>query len=171
MYRYNVKYMVLTQIKKIYAGLLEFFWCATAYTLYKQIEYIFKKFQNFLFLCFLVVGGYAKPSFGFWFWFWFWLVQVQSTFFQFLVITPQRLQYAFQEPQNLVLNSFSCPHQDATLTGQEPSSVITQKSVINYKPAKKSKIRYIRYNKKSVISRFSQIDCQSTRCVPVSSRP
>ena len=83
-------------------------------------------------------------------------------------INWQRLQYAFQEPQNLVLNSFSCPHQDTTLTVQEHASVVTQKSVINRSKKLKSVIFVL---KKSVISRFSKIDFQSTRCVPVSSTP
>ena len=61
-------------------------------------------------------------------------------------------KYAFQEPQNLVLNSFSCPHKDATLTVQEHASVVTQKSDINR--SKKAKIRYIRYKKKSLYPDF-----------------
>ena len=61
-------------------------------------------------------------------------------------------KYAFQEPQNLVLNSFSCPHKDATLTVQEHASVVTQKSVINR--SKKLKIRYIRFKKNSLYPDF-----------------
>ena len=60
--------------------------------------------------------------------------------------------YAFQVPQNLVLNSFSCPHKDATLTVQEDASVVTQKSVINR--SKKAKIRYIRYKKNPLYPDF-----------------
>ena len=61
-------------------------------------------------------------------------------------------KYAFQEPQNLVLNSFSCPHKDAALTVQEHASVVTQKSVINR--SKKLKIRYIRYIKNPLYPDF-----------------
>ena len=61
-------------------------------------------------------------------------------------------KYAFQEPQNWVLNSFSCPHKDATLTVQELASVVTQKSVINR--SKKAKIRYIRYKKNPLYPDF-----------------
>ena len=61
-------------------------------------------------------------------------------------------KYAFQEPQNLVLNLFSCPHKDATLTVEEDASVVTQKSVINR--SKKAKIRYIRYKKIRYIQIF-----------------
>ena len=77
-------------------------------------------------------------------------------------------KYAFQEPQNLVLNSFSCPHKDATLTVQEHASVVTQKSVINRSKKLKSVISII---KKFRYIQISQIELQSTRCVPVSSTP
>ncbi len=52
-------------------------------------------------------------------------------------------KYAFQEPQNLVLKSFSCPHKDPTLTVQEHASVVTQKSLINRSKKLKSVISVI----------------------------
>ena len=65
-------------------------------------------------------------------------------------------KYAFQEHQNLVLNSFSCPHKDATLTVKEHASVVTKKSVIN-RP-KKAKIRYIRYKKNPLYPAFPELN-------------
>ncbi len=149
--------MILTQVKKISGAIgYIFFWQTLLHCQYKQNT----SFKNFhIYFSYAFLGG--SPS------------QVLAGTKSFReVIQPQRLQYAVQEPQNLVLSSFSCPHQDTTLTGQVHASVVTQKSVINRSKTLKSvKIRYIRYNKKSVLSIFSQIDFQSTRCVPVISRP
>ena len=89
---------------------------------------MFKKFSYFFPICFL--GG--PPS-----------QVLAGTKSLREVIQPQRLQSAVQEPQNLVISSFSCPHQDATLTFQEPSSVITKKSVINRSKKLKSVISVI----------------------------
>ncbi len=123
--------MILTQVKKNLRGYWNFFVCANAYTLYKQVENIFRNFHIFFFICFFGV----PPS----------RVLAGTKPFR-EVIQPQRLQSAVQEPQNLVLSSFSCPHQDATLTFQEHSSVITQKSVINRTKKPKSIISVITKN-------------------------
>ncbi len=48
-----------------------------------------------------------------------------------------------------MLNSFSCPHQDVTLTGSQLLSVHLQfRPQTCRKPVKIVKIRYIRYNSK-----------------------
>ncbi len=52
------------------------------------------------------------------------------------------------EQQNLVLNSFSCPHQDATLTGSQLLSAHLQFRHQTCRKPVKSKIRYIRHNSK-----------------------
>jgi hypothetical protein len=68
----------------------------------------------------------------------------------------------------LVPHSFSCPHQDATLTGNQ---FLVQKPQKCKKPVKIHKIRYkyvitkIRYIKKV------KIDFKSAACVPVSLTP
>ena len=62
MYKYNVKYMVLTSVKKVFEGLLKiFFVCKRFYTV-KTIRIHVPKI--FIFFFHRIFGGSAKPSFG-----------------------------------------------------------------------------------------------------------
>ncbi len=146
--------MILTQEKKILRGYWKLFLCPNAFTLYKQLEFIFQKISDFFFICFL--GG---PP-----------IQVLAGTMSIReVIQPQRLQSAVQEPQNLVLSSFSCPHHDATLTFYEPSSVINPRSVINRSKRQKSVISVITKNPlypdfpKSIFNQLGVFRCVSSR--------
>ena len=63
MYKYNVKYMVLTSVKKVFEGLLKiFFVCKRFYTV-NTIRIHLQKIVIYFFH--MLFGGYAKPSFGF----------------------------------------------------------------------------------------------------------
>ena len=94
-------------------------------------------------------------------------------FFQFSVLELLHRKYGLPEPLNLVHNSFSCPHQDGTLTGTPLLSAHFQfRPQKCRKPVKIQKIRYKSViTKKSVIFEKSKIDFKSTGCVPVSLTP
>ena len=145
--------MILTQEKNL-RGYWKFFLCANAFKSYKQLEFIFQKFSGFFFICFL--EGRAKPSCG-----WYKVTSRSN-----VAATPTiRHPGAPKLGTQLIFMSSSGRHTHF----QDPSSFITPKSVINRSKQLKSVISVI--TNKSIISRFSQIDFQSTRCVPISSRP
>jgi hypothetical protein len=76
--------------KKKFKGLLEIFFCANAFKVFQQLEYMFQKFSYFFFIGFL--GGLPSRVLA--------GTKKLKTYMKLL-----QQKYAFKEPQNLVLNS------------------------------------------------------------------